>query len=92
MFSGKVPADDVQLSELKIKPNTKIMMMGTCEETIAAANEKPTDIGEVIDDFDFEETEIQTNQRYLYCTVCPFSYVVSRIILSLKTFMLTLWF
>ncbi|PIK60149.1 putative ubiquitin-like domain-containing CTD phosphatase 1 isoform X1 [Apostichopus japonicus] len=62
-LKGKAPVDDVQLSELKIKPNMKIMMMGTCEETIAAANEKPEDIGEVIDDFDFEETEIQTNQR-----------------------------
>lgn len=83
-----MPHDDVQLSELKIKPNMKIMMMGTCEETIAAANEKPDDIGEVIDDFDFEETEIQTDQRYIvfflnFCLVVninatsfffPFSY------------------
>ena len=62
--TGKVPGDDVQLSALNLKPNTKIMMMGTREETIAAANEKPADMGEVIDDFDIEgEETVQTERR-----------------------------
>ena len=58
-----MPPDDTQLSALTLKPNTKIMMMGTREETIAAANERPDDIGEVIDDFDIEEEEVQTEHR-----------------------------
>ncbi len=32
--SGKVPDDDIQLSALKLKPNMKIMMMGTPEEVL----------------------------------------------------------
>ena len=32
--SGKSPDDDVRLSALNLKPNTKIMMMGTREENL----------------------------------------------------------
>ena len=35
-FQGKVPGDDVTLSDLKLKPGTKIMMMGTREEEIVS--------------------------------------------------------
>ncbi|XP_063963550.1 ubiquitin-like domain-containing CTD phosphatase 1 isoform X2 [Lytechinus pictus] len=65
-FKGKPPGDDVQLCALNIKPNTKIMMMGTREETIIAANAKPTDIGEVVDDFDIEDEEVATENREEY--------------------------
>ena len=34
VVSGKPPDDDVQLVLLKLKPNTKIMMMGTREEEL----------------------------------------------------------
>ncbi|XP_041477792.1 ubiquitin-like domain-containing CTD phosphatase 1 [Lytechinus variegatus] len=65
-FKGKPPGDDIQLCALNIKPNTKIMMMGTREETIIAANAKPTDIGEVVDDFDIEDEEVATENREEY--------------------------
>ena len=77
-MTGKVPPDDTQLSALNLKPNTKIMMMGTREETIAAANEKPDDIGEVIDDFDIEEEEVQTEKRYNYQFLCILNYFMGR--------------
>ena len=37
LFSGKVPGDEVALADLKLKPSTKIMMMGTREEEIVSA-------------------------------------------------------
>ncbi|XP_077992356.1 ubiquitin-like domain-containing CTD phosphatase 1 [Glandiceps talaboti] len=62
-FKGKPPGDDVQLSVLKLKPNMKIMMMGTREETIQTITEPPKDIGEVVDDFDIEEEEVLVENR-----------------------------
>ncbi|XP_033633536.1 ubiquitin-like domain-containing CTD phosphatase 1 [Asterias rubens] len=62
-LKGKVPADDTLMSVLQLKAKTKLMMVGTREETIAAANEKPKDMDEVIDDFDVEEDDIQTEKR-----------------------------
>ncbi|XP_070541109.1 ubiquitin-like domain-containing CTD phosphatase 1 [Ptychodera flava] len=62
-YKGKSPDDDVALSALKLKPNTKIMMMGTREETIQAIMEPPKDIGEVVDDFDIEEEEVLIENR-----------------------------
>ncbi len=64
VIQGKVPADDTLISVLQLKAKTKLMMVGTREETIAAANEKPKDMDEVIDDFDVEEDDIQTENRY----------------------------
>ncbi|XP_071948602.1 ubiquitin-like domain-containing CTD phosphatase 1 [Antedon mediterranea] len=60
---GKPAEDDTALSELKLKPNMKIMMMGTREETIATANEKPKDAPKVIDDFDVDDEEVLTENR-----------------------------
>ena len=34
LFPGKPPADDVLLADLKLKPNAKIIMMGTREEEL----------------------------------------------------------
>ncbi|XP_038065125.1 ubiquitin-like domain-containing CTD phosphatase 1 isoform X1 [Patiria miniata] len=62
-LKGKVPPDDTVISALQLKASTKLMMIGTREETIAAANEKPKDMEEVIDDFDIEDEEIQTERR-----------------------------
>ena len=33
-FAGKPPTDDVKLGDLQLKPNAKIMMMGTPEEKL----------------------------------------------------------
>ncbi|XP_022091896.1 ubiquitin-like domain-containing CTD phosphatase 1 [Acanthaster planci] len=62
-LKGKVPPDDTVISALQLKASTKLMMVGTREETIAAANEKPKDMDEIIDDFDVEDEEIQTEHR-----------------------------
>lgn len=34
LFPGKPAEDEVKLGSLKLKPNTKIMMMGTREESL----------------------------------------------------------
>jgi len=34
LLSGKPADDEVKLGDLKLKPNTKIMMMGTREESL----------------------------------------------------------
>ncbi|KAL4231793.1 Ubiquitin-like domain-containing CTD phosphatase 1 [Mactra antiquata] len=61
---GKAPSDDVVLSEIKhLKPGTKIMMIGSREEDITKIMEQPSDIPEVINDFDIEEEEIAIENR-----------------------------
>lgn len=34
MIKGKVPGDDIKVSLLSLKPNAKVMMMGTREENL----------------------------------------------------------
>ncbi|KAK3604426.1 hypothetical protein CHS0354_020849 [Potamilus streckersoni] len=65
-FKGKIPDDDVKLSELKIKPNTKIMMMGSKEDDIKQMSEPIPDHPDVINDFDIEEEEISIENREEY--------------------------
>ncbi|CAH1783004.1 unnamed protein product [Owenia fusiformis] len=67
-YKGKVPDDDVELSLLKMKPNTKIMMMGTREEALADVIEPPKDLPDVVNDFDIEEDEILVENREEYLT------------------------
>ncbi|XP_014667937.1 PREDICTED: ubiquitin-like domain-containing CTD phosphatase 1 [Priapulus caudatus] len=62
-YKGKPPSDDILLSDLKLKPGSKIMMMGTREEEIADANEAPSDTVEVVDDFDIEDEEVLVENR-----------------------------
>lgn len=38
--SGKPAEDEVKLGSLKLKPNTKIMMMGTREESLVGGSVK----------------------------------------------------
>jgi len=67
-FKGKAPSDDQCLSSLSLKNGTKIMMMGSVEQAIQDVNEVPTDLPEVINDFD-EDTErklaIEHREEYL---------------------------
>ncbi|GAB6025439.1 Ubiquitin-like domain-containing CTD phosphatase 1 [Chamberlinius hualienensis] len=60
---GKPASDDTKLELLNIKPGTKILMVGSREEDIVEVRTQPTDIPEVIDDFDIEEEEVQTENR-----------------------------
>ncbi|XP_060555467.1 ubiquitin-like domain-containing CTD phosphatase 1 [Ruditapes philippinarum] len=62
-FKGKVADDSVVLGDLKLKPGTKIMMMGTREEEITKIVEPPPDLPEVVNDFDIEEDEIAIENR-----------------------------
>ncbi|ELU09728.1 hypothetical protein CAPTEDRAFT_159759 [Capitella teleta] len=65
-FKGKPPDDNVLLSELRIKPGAKIMMMGTREEALADVLTPPEDLPEVVDDFDIGEEEIPIENRDIY--------------------------
>ncbi|KAG1687721.1 Ubiquitin-like domain-containing CTD phosphatase 1 [Nymphon striatum] len=60
---GKPPLNDVQISDLKLRPNMKIMMMGSLEETLKDVLEPPSDISEVVNDFDVEEADIPIAER-----------------------------
>eukprot|EP00088_Acartia_fossae_P035263 TRINITY_DN3629_c0_g1_i5.p1 TRINITY_DN3629_c0_g1~~TRINITY_DN3629_c0_g1_i5.p1 ORF type:complete len:317 (+),score=59.61 TRINITY_DN3629_c0_g1_i5:55-1005(+) len=66
-IKGKPANDNEELSALGIKPNFKIMMMGSLEQTIKDTQTKPENIPEVVNDFDIEEEEIaiENNQDNL---------------------------
>ncbi|XP_026492428.2 ubiquitin-like domain-containing CTD phosphatase 1 [Vanessa tameamea] len=67
-FQGKVATDNFTLSVLNLKPNLKIMMMGSLEEAIEGARTKP-DVGdEVINDLDIEEEEVDIENQEIYLT------------------------
>jgi ubiquitin-like domain-containing CTD phosphatase 1 len=53
--SSQALTNDTLIDELKYKPGTKIMMMGTIEEKIEIVNTKPDNLPEVIDDFDIDK-------------------------------------
>ncbi|XP_056118237.1 ubiquitin-like domain-containing CTD phosphatase 1 isoform X3 [Rhinichthys klamathensis goyatoka] len=61
---GKPADDEVKLGDLKLKPNTKIMMMGTREENVLAP---PPENDDVVNDFDIEEevTEVENREENL---------------------------
>lgn len=61
--TGKVAKDNCTLLDLNLKPNLKIMMMGSLEEAIEGARTKP-DVGdEVINDLDIEEEEVDVENQ-----------------------------
>lgn len=62
-FKGKAPTDDQILSSLSLKNGTKIMMMGSVEQEIKDVSEVPTNLPEVINDFD-EDIERKISVEY----------------------------
>ncbi|XP_072923981.1 ubiquitin-like domain-containing CTD phosphatase 1 isoform X2 [Hemitrygon akajei] len=62
-IKGKAAEDDVKLGMLKLKPNTKIMMMGSREECLEEVLAPPPDNEDVINDFDIEEDVIEVENR-----------------------------
>ncbi|CAB1353037.1 unnamed protein product [Coregonus sp. 'balchen'] len=54
---GKPAEDEVKLGSLKLKPNTKIMMMGSREESLEDVLAPPPENDDVVNDFDIEEEE-----------------------------------
>jgi ubiquitin-like domain-containing CTD phosphatase 1 len=65
LCGGKIPADDVAICSLNLKHKHKFIMMGTVEQTIAAAIERPAECPEIFDDFEFDyvasEDEVKQN-------------------------------
>ncbi|MEE6478236.1 hypothetical protein FKM82_011789 [Ascaphus truei] len=53
----------MKLGILKLKPNTKIMMMGTREESLEDVLGPPPDNDEVVNDFDIEEEVVEVENR-----------------------------
>lgn len=51
-LKGKPAPDDTVLAELKLKPKTKLMLIGSREEEIEQASAIPDDIPEVLNDLD----------------------------------------
>ncbi|XP_030638630.1 ubiquitin-like domain-containing CTD phosphatase 1 [Chanos chanos] len=60
---GKPAEDDIKLGALKLKPNTKIMMMGSREECLEDVLAPPPDNDDVVNDFDIEEEVIEVANR-----------------------------
>ncbi|KAL6043407.1 hypothetical protein STEG23_007987 [Scotinomys teguina] len=60
---GKPAENDVKLGALKLKPNTKIMMMGTREESLEDVLCPPPDNDDVINDFDIEDEVVEVENR-----------------------------
>ncbi|XP_022249247.1 ubiquitin-like domain-containing CTD phosphatase 1 isoform X3 [Limulus polyphemus] len=62
-IKGRPANDEVQLSQLKLKPKTKVLMVGSLEESIADVVAPPYDIPEIVNDLDMEEEEIAIENR-----------------------------
>ncbi|XP_026537936.1 ubiquitin-like domain-containing CTD phosphatase 1, partial [Notechis scutatus] len=62
-IKGKPAENDVKLGSLKLKPNTKIMMMGTREESLEDVLGPPPDNEDVVNDFDIEEEVVEVENR-----------------------------
>uniref|UniRef100_UPI00358E3DA6 ubiquitin-like domain-containing CTD phosphatase 1 n=1 Tax=Myxine glutinosa TaxID=7769 RepID=UPI00358E3DA6 len=62
-YKGKVAEDDVKLGLLKLKPNMKVMMMGSREESLEEVLAPPPQDDDVINDFDIEEEVIEVEKR-----------------------------
>uniref|UniRef100_A0A3P9H1Q1 Ubiquitin-like domain-containing CTD phosphatase 1 n=1 Tax=Oryzias latipes TaxID=8090 RepID=A0A3P9H1Q1_ORYLA len=60
---GKPAEDEMKLGSLKLKPNTKIMMMGTREESLEEVLAPPPENDDVVNDFDIEDEFIEVENR-----------------------------
>ncbi|CAI9733265.1 ubiquitin-like domain-containing CTD phosphatase 1 [Octopus vulgaris] len=62
-YNGRPPEDDIQLGTLKLKPNLKIMMMGSREDVLAEMQEPPKNLSNLVNDFEMEDEEISIENR-----------------------------
>ncbi|KAM8971877.1 ubiquitin-like domain-containing CTD phosphatase 1 [Pelodytes ibericus] len=62
-YKGKPVENNMKLGVLKLKPNTKIMMMGTREESLEDVLGPPPDNDDVVNDFDIEEEVVEVENR-----------------------------
>lgn len=68
---GKPPSDDCLVTDLNLKPNFKIMMMGSLEKDIEDVSFKPPDVEDVVNDLDIPDEEIAIESA----DVCTFSHI-----------------
>jgi ubiquitin-like domain-containing CTD phosphatase 1 len=61
--TGANASDHTILDEIKLKPGTKLIMMGSKETTISDVNKKPENLPVVVDDLDVEPDEIAVQNR-----------------------------
>lgn len=69
---GKPPGDDCLITDLNLKPNFKIMMMGSLEKDIEDVSFKPPDVEDVVNDLDIPDEEIAIESA----DVCIFFQIV----------------
>jgi len=62
---GKAATDSMEIGSLALKPNFKLMMMGSLEETIAESQTVPDNLPEVVNDLDVGEEEVAIQDREL---------------------------
>ncbi|XP_073423966.1 ubiquitin-like domain-containing CTD phosphatase 1 [Dendrobates tinctorius] len=62
-YKGKPVDNSMKLGVLKLKPNTKIMMMGTREESLEDVLAPPPDNDDVVNDFDIEDEVVEVENR-----------------------------
>uniref|UniRef100_A0A023GB63 Ubiquitin-like domain-containing CTD phosphatase 1 n=1 Tax=Amblyomma triste TaxID=251400 RepID=A0A023GB63_AMBTT len=66
---GKPVTEGLRLSDLKLEPNAKIMMVGSLEKSIQDASTPPEDIPDVINDLDDDEDDkevpIENREEFL---------------------------
>lgn len=66
-FKGKLAQDNVKINSLELKPNFKVMMVGSTEADIEDACNRPEGLDEVIDDFDDpEEKEVSVENSAIF--------------------------
>lgn len=65
-MKGKGSDEECKISSLKLKPNFKIMMMGSLEQDIVEANTAPSNLPEVVNDFDIEDEAVAIENQEVY--------------------------
>ncbi|UYV62667.1 UBLCP1 [Cordylochernes scorpioides] len=65
-YKGKAITEDIQLSELNLRPKMKIMMVGSLEDDIVNATTVPTNLPVVADDFDIEEEDVAVERSEIF--------------------------
>ncbi|XP_065361503.1 ubiquitin-like domain-containing CTD phosphatase 1 [Calliphora vicina] len=65
-YKGKPAENNLKLGNLELKSNFKIMMVGSTEADIEDACQKPEDLGDIIDDLEFESEEESVENSSIY--------------------------
>lgn len=73
LFAGKNAPDDLRLSALELKPNFKLMMVGSLEADIQDVCNVQFDNRDVIDDFDDDNNDERSSYNFhkmeVFCSI-----------------------